>query len=59
MKFAKMLAYLTTILYGLGAFITADLNFVNWTIEMRVSLSIVWVVGILLVPMFVAMMDEM
>lgn len=55
MKFAKVMAYITITLYLLGAFVTADFNFLNWSVEARAVLAMVWSVCIITMPMFTAL----
>jgi hypothetical protein len=57
LKYARLLLVITTVCYGLGAFVVGDINFLNWTMEARGMVAVVWVVGVVMAPMFAAMSE--
>ena len=59
MKYAKIILILTAVCYGLGAFVVGDINFLNWTMEARTMVAVVWTVGVVMAPMFAAMSEDL
>jgi hypothetical protein len=59
LKYSKIILVLTAVCYGLGAFVVGDANFLNWTMEVRGMVAVVWVVGVIMAPMFAAMAEDL